>query len=173
QLCRAELARFRTTASAGDRLVVGCTQEAPLFSEIAGSIEGADISYVNIRETAGWSADAANAGPKMAALIAAATEPAPDVPFVTLTSDGVVLICGRDEQAIEAANLLKDHLDITVLIAPPAAVTPPDITAFPVVQGRVRSATGHLGAFELSIDDYAQPSPSSRDAFSFGPTPHA
>src|SRR3984893_5755859 len=130
QLCRAELARFRAAASAGDRLVVGCTQEAPLFSEIAGEIEGSDISYVNIRETAGWSADAANAGPKMAALITAANEPAPDVPFVTLTSDGVVLIYGRDEQAIEAANLLKDHLDVTVLIAPPAALMPPDITAF-------------------------------------------
>jgi ferredoxin len=169
QLCRAELARFRAAASAGDRLVVGCTQEAPLFSEIAGEIEGSGISYVNIRETAGWSADAANAGPKMAALIAAANEPAPDVPFVTLTSDGVVLIYGRDEQAIEAANLLKDHLDVTVLIAPPAALVPPDITAFPVVQGRIRSARGYLGAFELTIDGYAQPSPSSRRALDFGP----
>jgi ferredoxin len=169
QLCRAELARFRATASAGERLVVGCTQEAPLFSEIAGATEGSDISYVNIRETAGWSEDAAKAGPKMAALIAAANEPAAEIPFVTLTSDGVVLIYGRDEQAIEAANLLKDHLDITVLIAPPAALTPPEITAFPVVQGRIRSAKGHLGAFELTIDGYAQPSPSSRLTVDFGP----
>ena len=169
QLCRAELTRFRATASAAKRLVVGCTQEAPLFSEIAGTTEGADISYVNIRETAGWSVDAANAGPKMAALIAAATEPAPEIPFVTLTSDGVVLIYGRDEQAIEAANLLRDHLDITVLIAPPAALTPPEITAFPVVQGRIRSATGHLGAFALIVDGYAQPSPSSRRTLDFGP----
>jgi len=171
QLCRAELSKFRTAVSDGAPLIVGCTQEAPLFSEIAkGHGEGADIRYVNIRETAGWSTQAANAGAKMAALIAAAAEPAPEIPFITLDSDGVVLICGRDEQAIEAANLLKDHLDVTVLIAPPAAVTPPRITDFPVVQGRIRSARGHLGAFELSIDDYAQPSPSSRDAFSFGPT---
>jgi hypothetical protein len=169
QLCRAELARFRATASAAERLIVGCTQEAPLFSEIAGAIEGAAISYVNFRETAGWSADAAKAGPKMAALIAAANEPAPDVPFVTLTSDGIVLIYGRDEQAIEAANLLKDHFDITVLIVPLAALVPPDITAFPAVQGRIRSATGHLGAFELTVDGYAQPSPSSRRALDFGP----
>jgi ferredoxin len=169
QLCRAELARFRAAASAGDRLVVGCTQEAPLFSEIAAGIEGADVSYVNIRETAGWSADAANAAPKMAALIAAATEPPPDVPLVTLTSDGVILIYGRDEQAIEAANLLKGHLDVTVLIAPPAALTPPATTAFPVVRGRIRSAKGYLGAFELTVDGYAQPSPSSRRALDFGP----
>ena len=77
QLCRAELARFRAAASAGAPLVVGCTQEAPRFSEVADGIEGADIRYVNLRETAGWAADAANAGPKMAALLAAATEPTP------------------------------------------------------------------------------------------------
>ncbi len=168
QLCRAELARFRAAASAGEPLVVGCTQEAPRFSEIADGIEGADIRYVNLRESAGWAADAANAGPKMAALIAAASEPTPDVSYVTLNSEGVVLIYGRDERAIEAANLLKDHLDVTVLIAPGAALIPPGVTKFPVVQGRIRSAKGHLGAFELTVDGYAQPSPSSRRALDFG-----
>jgi hypothetical protein len=38
-----------------------------------------------------------------------------------------------------------------------------------MVQGKMRSAKGHLGAFEVTIDDYAQPSPSSRDALDFGP----
>ena len=74
------------------------------------------ITFVNIRETAGWSKDAAAAAPKMAALIAAAAEEAPAVPFVRFDSEGVLLIYGRDEQAIEAGNLLKDHLDVTVLI---------------------------------------------------------
>src|SRR4051794_5921747 len=64
-LCRAELDRFRAAAGTGGSIVVACTQEAPLFSEVAG--EGADLSFVNVRETAGWSADAAKAGPKMAA----------------------------------------------------------------------------------------------------------
>ena len=59
QLCRAELDKFRAAAAGGEPLIVGCTQEAPLFSEAA---EAADISYVNIRETAGWSADAACGG---------------------------------------------------------------------------------------------------------------
>jgi ferredoxin len=169
QLCRAEFARFQAAASAGAPLVVGCTQEAPRFAEIAQAIEGADISYVNVRETAGWAVDAAHAGAKMAALIAAAGEPLPDVSHVTLESDGVVLVYGRDEQAIEAANLLKDHLDVTVMVIPPAALTPPRVADVPVVRGRVRSAKGHLGAFELTVDDYAQPSPSSRRAFDFGP----
>src|ERR1700724_2938163 len=99
QLCRTELEKFRAAAAKGEPLIVGCTQEAPLFSEVAEELArgrgGADIRYANIRETAGWSKDAAAAGPKMAALLAAAAEPAPDVSFVTLTSEGVVLIYGR------------------------------------------------------------------------------
>ncbi len=167
QLCRAELEKFRAAASGDAALIVACTQEEPLFVEAAD--ENADIRYVNIRETAGWSKDAAKAGPKMAALIAAASERAPETPFVSFTSEGVILIYGRDEQAIEAADLLKDHLDVTVLIKPPADVTPPRVTGFPVVRGAIRSAKGHLGAFEIVVDDYAQPAPSSRGALAFGP----
>ena len=167
QLCRAELEKFRAAAESGGPLVVGCTQEVPLFSEIAGD---AAVTYANIRETAGWSKDGAAAGPKMAALLAAAAEPAPELSFVNLTSDGVILIYGRDEQAIEAGNLLKDHLDVTVLIRPPAYVPPPRVTDFPVVRGAIRSAKGYLGAFELTVDGYAQPTPSSRGALSFPTT---
>ncbi len=167
QLCRAELEKFRAAAESGGPLVVGCTQEVPLFSEIAGD---AAVTYANIRETAGWSKDGAAAGPKMAALLAAAAEPAPELAFVNLTSDGVILIYGRDEQAIEAGNLLKDHLDVTVLIRPPAYVPPPRVTDFPVVRGAIRSAKGYLGAFELTVDGYAQPTPSSRGALSFPTT---
>jgi ferredoxin len=168
QLCRAELDRFRKAATSGEPIVVGCTQEAPLFSELENETGNADILYVNLRETAGWSADAAQAGPKMAALIAAAAEPLPALPFVSLTSEGVLLIYARDEQAIEAAALLKDHLDVTVLLKPPADIAPPRVTDVPVVKGTLRSAKGHLGAFELTVDDYAQPAPSSRGMLAFG-----
>ena len=168
QLCRAELERFRAAASSGVPLTVGCTQEAPLFAEIAGA-RASNIGFANVRETAGWSSDAAKAGPKMAALLAAAAEPLPELPYVSMESEGVTLIYGRDERAIEAANLLKDHLDITVLIARPGALMPPRVTDFPVVQGTIRSAKGHLGAFELVVDDYAAPAPSSRGALKFGP----
>ena len=62
----------------------------------------------------------------------------------------MILIYGRDERAVEAGNLLKDHLDVTVLIKPPAGVTPPRVTDFPVVKGAIRSAKGYLGAFEAA-----------------------
>ncbi len=171
QLCRAELERFRKAAAGGEPIIVACTQEAPLFTELAGE-GGGNITFVNIRETAGWSKDAKenakSAGPKMAALIAAAAEPAPEVPYVSLNSEGVTLLYGKDEQALEAANLLKDHLDLTVLIKQPAGVTPLRVTEFPVVKGTIRQAKGHLGKFEITVDDYAAPHPSSRGALTFG-----
>jgi ferredoxin len=170
QLCRAELDKFRAAVAAGEPLIVGCTQEAPLFAEVAQELiqDGdADIRYVNIRETAGWSKDADAAGPKMAALLAVAAEPVPEIPYVSFTSEGIILIYGRDEQATEAAKLLADHLDVTVMIKPPADVAPPRVTEFPVVKGVIRFARGHLGAFELTIDSYAQPAPSSRGTLTF------
>src|SRR5215475_8506989 len=166
QLCRAELDHFRNAAKAEGPLIVGCTQEAPLFADNAEGRSGT-TEFVNLRETAGWSTEGTKAGPKMAALLAAASEPAPAFPFVNLSSEGVILIYGRDEQAIEAGNLLKDHLDLTVMITPPAEVAPPRVTDFPVVKGSIRSAKGYLGAFELIVDGYAQPAPSSRGTLSF------
>jgi ferredoxin len=170
-LCRAEVDKFRQAAAEGEPLLVGCVQEAPLFADLAEAAaqsRGQDIIFANIRETAGWSRDAGKAGPKMAALLAAAAEPMPQAPRMTLESEGVALIYGRDEAAIEAANLLKAHLDVTVLIKPPVQLMPLRVAEFPVVQGTVRSAKGHLGAFELIIDDYAQPAPSSRGSWQFG-----
>jgi ferredoxin len=168
QLCRDELHIFRAAAADDGILILGCTQQAPLFSEIAHDLGNADIRYVNLRESAGWSIDGTKTGPKMAALIAAASETTPPVSSVTFTSEGVILIYGRDEQAIEAAELLKEQLDVTVLIVPPADITPPRVDDVPVVKGRIRSVKGHLGAFELTVDEYAQASPSSRRSLVFG-----
>ena len=169
QFCRAELERFRKAAASGEPVMVACTQEAPLFNEIAEEMrDGIPLTFVNIRERAGWSKDAANAGPKMAALIAASAEPGTDVPFVSLASDGVALLYGKDERTIEAAHLLKDQLDITVLIKPGVEIAPPRVTEFPIVRGGIRSAKGYLGAFEVTVDDYATASPSSRGTLEFG-----
>jgi ferredoxin len=168
-LCRTQIERFQSAIEDGDPLIVGCTQEAPLFSEIAAELENAaPVSFVNVREAAGWSDQGAKAGPKMAALIAAAAEPVPDVHLVGLSSEGVTLVYGRDERAIEAAKLLADHLDVTVLLSRPKDIAPPRATEFPVVKGTIRAAKGHFGAFELTVDDYAAPEPSSRGALIFG-----
>ena len=90
QLCRSELDRFRALARGAAALTVGCTQEAPFFSDVAAENgRTSPVSYANLREAAGWSSDGAVAGPKMAALLAAAAEPVPDVPLIDVeSSDG-------------------------------------------------------------------------------------
>lgn len=168
QLCRANLDHFRAALAKGLPVTVACTQEAPLFSEVAAD-EAPDVplSFANIRETAGWTAEAKTSGPKMAAIIATAGVDPASFGITTLESNGVTLILGRDEAATDAAAALSEHLDITVLMQPGAKVIPPPQTRFPVLQGRIRSALGHLGDFTLTVDDYSAPSPSSRDIMKY------
>ncbi|MBY0531696.1 MAG: 4Fe-4S binding protein [Xanthobacteraceae bacterium] len=167
-LCRAEIERFSAAAAKGGDVTVACTQETPVFSEVASEQGGhAALSFVNIRESAGWSKDAKATGPKMAALIAAASVPMPEVPLVPLTSEGVILVYGRDEKAIEAAKILSERLDVTVLLTKPGAIEPLRVSEFPVAKGTIVSAHGYLGAFELTVDDYALPAASSRGKLDF------
>ncbi len=168
QLCGLDLDQFKAALAEGAPITVACTQEAPLFREVAENSPQASLTFVNIRETGGWSKDASKAGPKAAALIAAASEDMPPIPVVTLESGGVTLIYGCDDVAIDAAKRLADRLDITVILTKPRDVTPRAVNEFPVLKGTIRNARGYLGNFELAIDDYALPSPSSRGTLLFG-----
>ncbi len=169
-LCRTQLDQFRRLARGEGELVVGCTQEAPLFRQIAEDERlPARLSFVNLRENAGWSREADNAGAKMAALIAAAAVPLPAIVPVTLESRGVTLIYGRDEVAIEAGRRLQDRLDITVILTGATDIVPPRRVEFPIRRGKIRTAKGRLGAFELTLDSVAEPRASSRAALAFGP----
>ena len=111
----------------------------------------------------------AEVNPVARALRAAAAEPVPEVPPVVLESSGVLLIYGRDEKAIEAGRLLEPHLDVTVVIKPPVDLASQPVNAFPVALGNIRFAKGHLGAFEVTVDDFAPPSAASPDTLSFRP----
>ena len=93
QLCGSQLALFRAALADGAPITVACTQEAALFTELAEDAgAAAPLTFVNIRETGGWSKDAAAAGPKTAALIAAAQVEMPPISLVSLQSEGVVLV---------------------------------------------------------------------------------
>ena len=169
QLCGRELDRFRDAAASGAPITVSCTLQAPLFGEVAAELGAEDrVAYVNIRENAGWSAEARRAGPKIAGLLAGAAEPLPEAAMVSLKSQGVALVYGRDESALDAAKRLAEHLDVTVLLSRPGDVAPPLRYDFPVFRGTIRNAAGHLGAFQVKVDDYAQPAPSSRARLVFG-----
>lgn len=169
QLCGAELEHVRSALSAGGAITIACTQQAPLFREVAQDVGFAgDLAFANIRETGGWSTETLKAGAKAAALVAMAAEPATSPERVTLSSNGVALVYGSDETAIDAGRQLADDLDVTVLLSRPDDVVPNRVWDFPMVQGTIRNAQGHLGAFEVTVDDFALPSPSSRERLRFG-----
>lgn len=168
QLCRAQLGNFQRAIVGGQPVLVACTQEAPLFREIAEEDNPqASLDFVNIREAAGWSEEAKAAMPKIAALLAAAAVEAEPAPLVSLTSKGVCLVYGRDEQAIAVARQLAGRLDVTVLLSEPGEVMPPAVMDVPVFKGIIVQARGHLGGFGITVNDYAPALPAGRDRLVF------
>ena len=151
-LCRREAGAFQKAVQSGDDVVVACTQEARLFAELAQQTEGATsvIKFVNIRETGGWSRDAAQASPKIAALLAVAHLPdAEPVATVTYKSTGRLLIIGELDAAERAAELVSDVLDVTLFSLGAGHDGGLQERRYPVLAGQVRQLTGWLGAFEL------------------------
>jgi ferredoxin len=162
-LCRSEFAVFNELMSRPGKLIIGCTQEAPLFQDTADEANApAKLSFVNIRETAGWSVEGGKSGAKTAALVAASAVPMPSIIPVTMNSSGVALILGRDQVAVDVAAKLASRLDVTVILSSLKDILPPRKAEFPIRAGRARNANGWLGAFEITIDGFAEPAVSSR-----------
>jgi ferredoxin len=149
QLCRRDAAAYQAALGEGD-VLVACTQEAALFDELAQSADSrANVQFVNVRELAGWSAEAKAATPKMAALIAAAALPDPEpTPVVDFKSEGELLIVGPAAAALDWAERLAPQLSVSVLITEPGGELPLE-RRFPVWSGRAAKLSGWLGAFDL------------------------
>lgn len=157
-LCRREAGAFQRAAKTGEDLLVACTQESRLFLELNAETEGAPgvqerpIRFVNIRETGGWSKDAKQATPKIAALIAAAQLPPPEpVPTVSYRSGGRVLVIGDAAAAQRAGAMLADKLDVSLLVTRVGGELAQQ-RDWPVHAGSLRSLRGWLGAFEVEWD---------------------
>lgn len=157
-LCRREAPAFVQALQTGDDLVLACTQEKRLFVELAQQAGGAQraasgyapLRFVNIRETAGWSKDAASASPKIAAMLAAAQLPEPEpVATVTYQSAGRLLIIGQLGAAERAAELLGDELSITLFTQGAGDLGAMQEHRYPVLSGQIQALSGWLGAFEL------------------------
>ncbi len=151
ELCRKEIGSFQE-ALKEEACVVACTQEAPLFSELAGGAKSATrLKFINIREHAGWSKEGAQATPKIAALLALADLPEPEsVPGVNYQSGGQLLIIGPAAAAIAWADRLAEQLEVSVLISGGKGGELPDERRYPVFSGKATSIEGHLGAFEVA-----------------------
>lgn len=152
-LCRREVGAFAQALKTGEPLVVACTQEARLFSALADQTQGANvvpIRFVNIRETGGWSQDAAKANPKVAALLAVAHLPAPEpVATVTYKSAGRLLIIGPADAAQRAADLVSDVMDVSLFNTAAGQAGGAQERRFPVISGQLESLSGWLGAFTV------------------------
>jgi len=160
-LCQRELAQFADGAS-GD-LIVACTQEQRLLGDVAEEGGKAQtIRFVNIRETGGWSAEAATATPKIAALLAMAALPDPEpVPSVAYKSEGQLLIAGPLDAALGWADALSGQLAVTVLATGrTTGASLPVERSYPVFSGKLTGLTGWLGAFEAR---WAQENPIDLD----------
>ena len=168
-LCRAQLEEFERAAGGGSPLLVACTQEAPLFQETLDGMDSAPLArFTNIREHAGWSADGKKAGPKMAALLAEAALDLEPATVVTMKSGGNLLVIGSDEAALDAAAQVSGRLDATVLLtATDSPIIPPRIMDVPVFTGGVKGASGHLGAFQVEVEEFSPARPSAKEALAF------
>src|SRR5574340_654357 len=150
-LCRADAHRYVADVQAGRDIVVACTQEAPLFRELAaeGRHEGR-LRFVNIREAAGWSEQGQAATPKMAGLLALAGVPDPEpVPAVMFRSQGNLLIVGPGEAAIGWAEQVKNQLSVTVLATRRGGELP-SAREYPIYSGNNINIRGFLGQFKVS-----------------------
>jgi ferredoxin len=150
ELCRKEVDGF-TSALKDPACTVACTQEAPLFTQIAaGANSSTELSFVNIREAAGWSAEGPAATAKMAALLALEELPEPQpVPAVSYASKGEVLIIGPAEAAVAWAEQIAETLSVAVLITTTRGAELPVTRRYPVWSGTPRKVQGYLGKFEV------------------------
>lgn len=153
-LCRQEVGSFLKALEGSESIVVACTQEGALFSELAEQSEKplvAPLRFVNIREVAGWTQEAKTSGPKIAALLALSEMPEADpVALVNYESQGRLLIIGPGSQAIPWADKLGQSLDVSVLCTEPGNL--PLARSYPIYTGTVTKLDGYLGKFSVAWD---------------------
>ena len=161
-LCTTETNRAAEAMAEGTS-VICCAQEARVFEALADELDLPAPPTVDLRDRAGWSEDSASNVPKMSALAAEALLDRPATKTVDVISEGLCLIMGPPDAALSAAEALKDHLSVTVLLPPDSEL--PDSRNYDVVTGRLRNARGALGQFTLRIDALQQVEPGGRGSF--------
>lgn len=151
QLCRREVGTYLQTLGGLEDVVVACTQEQNLFSELAQQKKSvAPIRFINIRETGGWSTEAKDGLPKTAALLAAAALPAPDpVPEVEYASAGHVLLIGPSDRVLVWAKRLGSQLEVSMLLTSGYGGEALLERRYPTFSGTNVRVDGWLGAFKV------------------------
>ncbi|MCF6305882.1 MAG: 4Fe-4S binding protein [Rhodobacteraceae bacterium] len=163
-LCTDELADAAALMQTGNT-TIACLQERQVFEELAEELGVETPDFVDIRDRAGWSDEGADSMAKMAALLADSQLMPKPQKMVDIYSDGRCLIIGSEAIVLQTAAQLSDQLSVTVLLD-----TAPDIPigrSFDVVLGKLRSARGSLGGFDIRIDALQIMQPAGRGEFGF------
>ena len=165
-LCTRQASAAQELIAEGN-VMIACGQEQARFEEIADEIGAESPAFVDLRDRAGWSAESAEVAPKMAALAAEAALEMPESKILEVVSEGVCLIVGASTDALPAARLLSDALNVTVLATD--APEPEPERGFDLVHGRLKRVRGALGGFEVTIDALAQIDPAGRGTLQMTP----
>ena len=152
-LCTDQIDIAAKAIAQGD-VVIACQQEAHRFVALAEEMDASAPDFVDIRDRAGWTDDAGDTTPKMAALIADAALIPPSQKSFDIITEGTCLIVGATEVALSAAEKLGEALSVTVLLAPGAEIIPTQ--SYDAVVGNLHQATGTLGRFEVRINEFQQ-----------------
>ena len=162
-LCTSQINLAAAALTQGDA-VFCCTQETRRFEALAEELGADPAPTFDLRDRAGWTADEGNLVPKMSALAAEALLPATPGKSLEVVSEGLCLIIGKADVALQTAENLKDHLGVTVLLEDASDV--PDARGYDVIVGKLRRASGALGQFEVVIDGLQMIEPGGRGRFS-------
>ncbi len=160
-LCTEEQPTAAAEIARGD-CIIACAQECARFEEMAAEADVAPPPCIDLRDRAGWSREGADAGPKMAALLADALLQKPPVRLFDIVSGGHCLILGRADLALDAARRLAGSLAVSVLVG---EIEPDEIPLgeeIELIVGRLKRASGALGRFEIRIDALQQVLPAGR-----------
>ncbi|WP_102107042.1 4Fe-4S binding protein [Oceaniglobus roseus] len=160
-LCTAQVGAAAKAMAEGE-VMIACRQEAPRFRELAAELGVDEPALVDLRDRAGWSDEAAAAGPKQAALAAEAQLRVPLARTMDVVSEGTCLVLGAGAVAEQAARDLADHLAVTLLLSEPGDL--PVSPGFDTAVGRLSRAQGALGGFEVRIDAFRPVIPGGRGA---------
>lgn len=165
-LCGAE-GEIAAKAMADGETIIACQQEQVFFNALAEDLDAAPPLCIDIRDRAGWSDDTADKTPKIAALMALAQLPAPPEKTMDVSSEGMCLILGSPDIAIPAAEQLAGSLSVTCVVDDEPELAPTGARTFDCHVGRLRSATGAFGAFQVVFDGFRTAKTAGRGALGF------
>ena len=170
-LCTKNVQVAEKILSSGKPTIIACQQQAAFFEELCNEIavEGKSdpkLTTTDIRDRAGWTDDI-SAYAKQAALLSEVKLTSPLTPFKEITSEGVCLILGNDENTLDVASKLKDELAVTVLMSKDIGELSPR-GEVNICNGKLKTVTGSLGNFKVLVTEYSELSLHGRGSVSFG-----